>query len=187
MGTGGGLFVCRSARLNPGKFYIGVDANARLLEKVSEKVHRKARNGGLPNALFVQAAVENLPSELDSVAGEVRVHFPWGSLLRGVARADEAVLANLRRVCSAGALLEVVIGLNPHRDRSEMERLGLQPLSTDYIDSVLVPKYISAGFEIVARRTLAPSEWSELNTAWAKRLRADADRTVFYIRARAID
>jgi 16S rRNA (adenine(1408)-N(1))-methyltransferase len=51
MGTGDGLFVLRSARSNPNKFYIGVDANARPLEKASEKIYRKARKGGLPNAL----------------------------------------------------------------------------------------------------------------------------------------
>src|SRR5690349_6956896 len=97
------------------------------------------------------------------------------------------MLANLRRVCSPGAWLEVAIGLNPQRDRREMERLGLQPLSLDYIDSVLAPKYRNAGFEIVTKVVLAPPQLRELKTAWAKRLRADAKRTVFHIRARAID
>jgi 16S rRNA (adenine(1408)-N(1))-methyltransferase len=71
MGTGDGFFVYHSARRNPRKFYIGIDANPRPLEKVSEKVHRRAAKGGLPNVLFVQAAVEDLPLELDGVADEV--------------------------------------------------------------------------------------------------------------------
>jgi 16S rRNA (adenine(1408)-N(1))-methyltransferase len=36
----------------------------------------------------VQAAVEDLPEDLADVADEVHVHFPWGSLLRGVATGD---------------------------------------------------------------------------------------------------
>ena len=81
IGTGDGFFVSECARQNPRKFYIGIDANTRPLEKISEKIHRKPSKGGLPNVLFLQAAVEDLPSELDGVADEVHVHFPWGSLL----------------------------------------------------------------------------------------------------------
>jgi 16S rRNA (adenine(1408)-N(1))-methyltransferase len=110
LGTGDGLFVYQSARRNPRKFYIGVDPNARPLEKISEKIHRRPEKGGLPNALFVQAAAESLPAELDGAADEVHVHFPWGSLLRAVAIGDPAVLANLRRICAAEALLEIVVG-----------------------------------------------------------------------------
>lgn len=176
----------QSARRNPAKFYIGVDANARPLEKVSEKVHRKPAKGGLPNVLFVQSAVEDLPSELDGVADEVHVHFPWGSLLRAVAVGDIEVLQNLRRVCAPGALLEVVIGLDPERDRSEIERLGLRPLSDDYMDSVLAPLYRGAGFEIVERGTIPASEWPEFQTSWAKRLKGSANRSLVYVIARAV-
>ena len=43
--------------------------------------------------LFIQAAVEDLPPELDGVADEVHVHFPWGSLLRAVATGELDVRA----------------------------------------------------------------------------------------------
>ncbi len=125
IGTGDGLFVYQSARENPQKFYIGIDANTRPLEKVSEKVHRKPAKGGLPNVLFLQAAVEDLPEELNGVADEVHIHFPWGSLLQAVVGGDREVIQNVRRICSSGALLEVVIGLEPERDRTEIARLGL--------------------------------------------------------------
>jgi 16S rRNA (adenine(1408)-N(1))-methyltransferase len=185
VGTGDGLFVYECARRNPNKFYIGIDANPRPLEKVSEKIHRKPAKGGLPNVLFLQAAMEDLPSELDGVADEVHVHFPWGSLLRAVAAGDGAVLRNLRRVCSPGALLEVVIGLDPDRDRSEIERLGLRPISTAYVDSVLAPNYRDVGFEIVERGVIPASEWPRLQTSWAKRLRGNTSRPLVYIIARA--
>jgi 16S rRNA (adenine(1408)-N(1))-methyltransferase len=184
IGTGDGLFVYQSARQNPQKFYIGVDANPRPLEKVSEKVHRKPAKGGLANVLFIQAAVEDLPAELDGVADEVHVHFPWGSLLRAVAAGDEEVLRNLRRICSSSALLEVVIGLDPERDISELERLEIPSLSLEQIDSVLVPKYKSAGFEIFERGLIAPSEWPGLQTSWAKRLKGNKSRALIYLVAR---
>ena len=186
IGTGDGLFVYQSARLNPRKFYIGVDANPRPLEKVSEKIHRKPAKGGLTNVLFVQAAVEELPSELDGVADEVHVHFPWGALLRAVALGEPAVLRSLRRICASGALLEVVMGLEPERDRALIERLGLPPISLEYIDLELVPKYLEAGFEILERGVLPASEWGQLQTSWAKRLRGGGSRRpVFYIIGRA--
>lgn len=118
IGTGDGRFVYRCARQNPQKFYIGIDANPRPLKKASEKIHRKPAKGGLSNVLFVQSAVEDLPTELDGVADEVHVHFPWGSLLRAMATGDRVVLENLRRVCASGAWLEVIIGIDPERDRA---------------------------------------------------------------------
>jgi 16S rRNA (adenine(1408)-N(1))-methyltransferase len=186
IGTGDGLFVYQCAKQNPKKFYVGIDANPRPLEKISEKIHRKPSKGGLPNVLFIQASVEDLPSELDGVANEVHVHFPWGSLLGAVAAGERAVLVNLRRICSPEALLEVVIGLDPERDRSEIERLGLQSISIEYIDSILTPNYRSAGFEILERGMLSPSEWPKLQTSWAKRLKGSAGRSLLYIIAQAV-
>ena len=101
-GTGVGRFVYQSARRNPHKFYIGIDPNTRPLEKISEKIHRKPAKGGTPNVLFIQSAIEDLPAELDGVADEVHVHFPWGSLLRVVGMGDVEALRNLRRICADG-------------------------------------------------------------------------------------
>lgn len=185
IGTGDGLFVYQCARQNPKKFYIGIDANPRPLKKISEKIYRKPSKGGAPNVIFIQSAVEDLPSELNGIADVVHVHFPWGSLLGAVATGDRTVLDNLRRICSADALLEVVIGLDPERDRSETERLGLQPITIPYIDSTLVPHYRDAGFEIVERGLIPSAEWPALKTSWAKRLQGRATRSLIYIIARA--
>lgn len=185
IGTGDGHFVYQSARANPNKFYIGIDANPRPLEKVSEKIHRKPAKGGLRNVLFLQAAIEDLPSELDGLADEVHVHFPWGSLLGVVATGDESGLRNLRRICAADCLLEIVIGLDPERDASEIERLGLQRFSIEVFDEELEPRYRASGFEVLERGVLARSDWPRLRTSWAKRLRANKARTLIYIVARA--
>jgi len=186
IGTGDGRFVYQSARQNPKKFYIGIDPNVPPLAKISEKIYRKPSKGGAPNVLFVQAAVEDLPAELDGVADELHVHFPWGSLLRAVATGDVVVLQNLRRICSTGALLEVVTGLDPLRDKSEIERLGLGPLTFEYIDEILAPNYVAAGFEITERGIIPASEWPEFNTSWAKRLHQSEQRQITYLIGRAV-
>ena len=85
------------------------------------KATRKIAKGGLPNVLFVQAAVENLPEELNEVADEIHIHFPWGSLLRAVVGGDESVLQSLRRICAPDCFVEIVIGIHEERDKSEIE------------------------------------------------------------------
>jgi 16S rRNA (adenine(1408)-N(1))-methyltransferase len=185
IGTGDGLFVYQSARANPKKFYIGIDASPGQLEKISEKIHRRPAKGGAPNALFLQAAIEDLPSELDGVADEVHIHFPWGSLLRGIAVGDSITLKSLRRICSADAFLEIVFALDPVRDRAEIERLEVPALSTAYIDKVLSPHFRDAKFEIVERGEHAPEYWPEFHSSWAKRLKGSTNRPLIYIIARA--
>jgi 16S rRNA (adenine(1408)-N(1))-methyltransferase len=186
LGTGDGSFVYQSARRHPDQFYIGIDAQSSALEKVSEKIHRKPEKGGAANILFIQAAVEDLPSELDGVADEIHAHFPWGSLMRALALGDEAVLRNLRRACAPGAWLEVVIALDPERDRAEIERLGLSPLSIEFLETTLIPRYRAADFEVVEYGSLPPSEWPLLQTSWAKRLRGATARQLSFLIARAV-
>jgi 16S rRNA (adenine(1408)-N(1))-methyltransferase len=181
IGTGDGRFVYNSARTNPNKFYIGIDANAKPLEKISMKATRKPAKGGLPNVLFIQAAIENLPEELNAAADEIHIHFPWGSLLRAVASGDENVLASLRRVCAPECLLEIVIGIDDARDKSEIERLELPQISPEYLEDVLIPKYEAAGFAILEKGILNASEWSKLETSWARKLQGSADRKVTYL------
>ena len=181
IGTGDGRFVYNSARRNPNKFFIGIDANTKPLEKISMKATRKPAKGGLPNVLFIQAAIENLPEELNAAANEIHIHFPWGSLLRAVALGDENVLRGLRRVCAPECLLEIIIGIDKERDKSEIERLELPELSFDYLESILIPKYEASGFKILKKDALTSAEWSKLETSWARKLQGGLDRKVIYL------
>ncbi|MCI0697067.1 class I SAM-dependent methyltransferase [candidate division KSB1 bacterium] len=185
IGTGDGLFVSLSARQNPDKFFIGIDANASALVKLSEKIHRKPAKGGLANVLFVQAAVEDLPCELNGVASEVHVNFPWGSLLRTVAAGDCDSLSNLRRICAPEAELKIFMSFDPVRDRFEIERLELPSISEMFLKTVLVPRYQAAGFNVLESGVLSASEWPEFRTSWAQRLRDNDRRSFIYILARA--
>ena len=178
IGTGDGRFVSRSAARNTDKFFIGIDANVKPLEKPSMKATRNPAKGGLPNVLFVRAAIEDLPEEFDGVADEIHIHFPWGSLLAGVLRGDEHTLSCLRRMGAPDCVLEIISGVDPERDETEVERLGLPSVNADYLLRILVPAYRRAGFDPVEIRELTRKEWSEIETTWARRLRGD-DRQVY--------
>ena len=186
LGTGDGRFVSAAAKANPNKFFIGVDANAKPLEKPSMKATRKPAKGGLPNVLLVQAAVEELPEELNGSADEIHIHFPWGSLLRAVATADGSILTSLRRIAAPECLLEIVIGVDPTRDQTEIERLDLPELSSTYLTGFLTGRYESAGFTLVECGALDAHQWSKLETSWARRLQNSSSRKVVYLVLRAV-
>ena len=181
LGTGDGRFVSQAAKADPSRFYIGVDANVKPLEKPSIKATRKPAKGGLPNVMFVQAAAEDLPEEFDGVADEIHIHFPWGSLLGAVSTANPLVVSGLRRVAAPGCILEIVIGIDPVRDRSEIERLNIPDLTEGYIQNSLVPGYEQLGFRHVRHGVLAPAEWSRLTTSWARKLSGSDTREVRYL------
>lgn len=181
LGTGDGRFVSKSAQENPHRFYIGIDANAKPLEKISMKATRKPNKGGLPNVLFIQAAVENLPEELNGVADELHIHFPWGSLLRAVLTGDESVLQNLHCICASECLVEIITGIDEERDKSEVERLGIPALTADYLENVLIPKYKAAGFDVLEHGNLPSSDWSRLETSWARKLQGNTNRKCLYL------
>jgi len=178
--------VYQSARRNPTTFYIGLDANSRQLEKISEKTFRKPEKGGAANVLFIQAGVEDLPSELDGLANQIHINFPWGSLLRAIVLGDEAVLTNLRRICLPRARLEVVLSLDPKRDESEMKRLQIPLITEAYIDGELKRRFNQFGFQIVSSDKCEPATWPELSTSWGKKLRSGKERYLYRIDATAI-
>lgn len=187
IGTGDGRFVYRSAREFPSRFYIGIDAATEAVEKLAEKIQRKPSKGGLSNLMFVKAAVEDLPEELDNTADEVHIHFPWGSLLKAIASGDENVLRGVRRICRADALLEVIVGIDKVRDQTEIARLQLPDISEKFIREELTVRLADAGFHVTECGEVAPADWSKLCTSWARKLQTGGDRKVFYLIAQATE
>jgi 16S rRNA (adenine(1408)-N(1))-methyltransferase len=53
--------VLATAAAQPDRLVIGVDANAAAMATASRRAAASPRGGGLPNALFVVAAIEGLP------------------------------------------------------------------------------------------------------------------------------
>jgi 16S rRNA (adenine(1408)-N(1))-methyltransferase len=114
----------------------------------------RARREHVVNALFVVAAIEAMPPELTGIAERLTVLFPWGSLLRGVARGEGPVLATLARVATPGATLDVVI------NQSAAERTPVEP-------AAMMGAYESTGFRIERLESVTPVPFI---TSWAKRV-----------------
>ena len=175
------MYLYHTARNHPENFYLGVDCNARPLEKISERIFRKPDKGGASNLLYLLSSVESLPEELNGISNEILILFPWGSLLRSVACGQTEVLQGLKSISAASASLKIVIGFDPQTDKNELQRLGIPPLSLEYIHQTLVPLYQNAGFKLQTAELLTEQDWEKLKTSWAQRLRQNPARSVFQL------
>ena len=167
LGTGDGRFVLHTAARDPSVLVIDIDADAASMVEGSWKAARS----GLPNALFVVAAAEDLPRELDGLADDVRIHFPWGSLLRGIVTADAAVVDPVARLCAPGASVTALL--------SVVER--------DHVASSFDGSMVSTGFRrhglvLVDAREASATEIAAARSSWAKRLGAGSRRPVTLLR-----
>jgi methylase of polypeptide subunit release factors len=129
--------------------------------------------------------IESRSSSLSPLIGEgivIDIGTGDGHFVYQSARANPN---NRRRICAPDGILEIISGLDPERDASEIQRLGLQRFSIEVFDQELGPRYRASGFEILERGVLAQSDWPRLRTSWAKRLRNNEARTLVYIVARA--
>jgi 16S rRNA (adenine(1408)-N(1))-methyltransferase len=180
LGTGDGRLPYALARADPGRLFVGIDANADGLREVSGRAAR-ARLG---NLLYVRAPVEDLPPELAGVADCLTVVLPWGSLLAAVARPVVSVLRGIRGLCRPGARLSVLLSVSA-RDRSEAARLGLPALDEAHLRGALAAGYEAAGFAVGAVRLLDREALAGWPSTWARRLAQGRPRPVFRIDARA--
>jgi 16S rRNA (adenine(1408)-N(1))-methyltransferase len=131
---------------------------------------RKAagRKAAPPNAVFVWAAVEQLPGELADV-DEVHALMPWGSLLRAFVTPDEAVLAGLAGRCRPGA--RFLVTLNLHAWRPPVPEVGgtAEPTPESVVQT-LAPAYARAGWQLESADYLDAAQLAALGTSWTKRL-----------------
>jgi 16S rRNA (adenine(1408)-N(1))-methyltransferase len=170
--------VLASAAAQPGRLVVGVDANAAAMATASRRAAARPRRGGLPNALFVLAAAEALPCELDGVADLVTVHFPWGSLLRGLLGAEPAIMTGLSRVMCRGATLSVLLS-STARDRAA----GVGPIGAATLQALAGP-YGRYGLTVTEVRPADPSDVAAAHSSWGKRLGAAVQRPAWVLRAK---
>jgi 16S rRNA (adenine(1408)-N(1))-methyltransferase len=159
------------ARDDPDRLVIGLDADASSMRTSARRAAR--REGGLPNAAFVVAAIESVPADLRGVADRVTVYFPWGSLLRGLLSVEGAVIPNLSALCASGAELVVLWSI------AERDLATLGPVPTLPDESRLA----ATGLEIRELRPATTAEVAATHSSWAKRLHAGVDRPVTLLRA----
>jgi 16S rRNA (adenine(1408)-N(1))-methyltransferase len=152
---------------------IGVDADATSMRAASARVAR--RKTAIPNALFVVAAVESLPTEIHAVADRITINFPWGSLLRGVVEGSSDVLGPIARAAVSGAEVSLLFSIEPR----DVTSAGVRPP----IEGELSDRWTAGGFDVVDLRPAWTEEIAATGSSWAKRLRASSDRSVVLLRA----
>ena len=157
VGAGDGGYVVYRARTEPNTFAIAIDASRDALASGAWR----AKHAGLMNAAFLIEGVERLPSELVGVANEVTIHFPWGSLLRGVLMADPVVLCPVAGVLKQEGTLHLLA--------SSTARDGHADLSPDWMRRI-AGRYAECGLELDEARPAGRSDIVASRSAWAKRL-----------------
>jgi 16S rRNA (adenine(1408)-N(1))-methyltransferase len=172
LGTGDGRSVLAAAAAQPDRLVVGVDANAAAMATASRRVAARPSRGGLPNALFVVAAAEALPADL------VTVHFPWGSLLRGLLGAEEATMTGLTRVLRPGATLQLLVS-STVRDRGA----GVTPIQPATLHA-LAESYATWGLAVTKPRPASVADVAAAYSSWGKRLGAGTRRPAWLLRAR---
>lgn len=163
------------ARSEPKTLAIGVDADASRMVEASRRALAPPTRGGVANALFVVAAIERLPPELDTVADHVTIHFPWGSLLSGLIAGDERVVGGLAGIARLGARIRLLLSV------LERDRLRVVSGHDDRSFESLDPAYGRHGLRLMDVRPATREEIDASRSSWAKRLNAGRTRPVLLV------
>ena len=166
LGTGDGRFVAHLAQQHPADLVIGVDACREQLRDVS----RRAPG----NALFVIANALALPRELDALAAQLWINFPWGSLLRSLLDGDPALLTGLERIARPGATLTV---------RLNGGALAEAGTTFEHGGSEAQRSLRAVGIRVGALEQLDVAALRALPSSWAKRLAFGRDPRAIQLRA----
>jgi 16S rRNA (adenine(1408)-N(1))-methyltransferase len=170
--------VLKTVASCPDHLVVGIDANAASMVDASRRAGRSPKRGGLPNALFVVSVAESLPSELDEFADAVTVHFPWGSLLRGLLVAESDMLSSIARVMQRGAALSVLLSVTEHDRITGFDGFDEQTIA------VLAPAYAANGLRLEECHPATAEEIARSHSSWAKRLDAGHSRLVWRLQFR---
>jgi 16S rRNA (adenine(1408)-N(1))-methyltransferase len=183
LGAGDGRYVYESARAEHARLYVGVDPDAGALQEYAFRASRKPARGGVDNARFVVASIEQMPPELEGIAAVVRVNFPWGGLLRALLEPEAEALAALARLAPGGRF-EIVFSYDPQHDTGAFAGEPLPALDEAYIQDHLVDAYGAAGLEVTEQRRLTQDEALELPSTWGRRLLHARPREVYWLAGR---
>lgn len=186
LGCGDGKETYKQASIHTKNFYIGIDANFAGLEEISHKSDRKPAKGGLENIIFIHSAAEQLPDELNEIADEVQVNFPWGSLLKGVILAEDDFMNNITKVSKDRAVLEIITTYDDKFEERFRKDSNLPELTFEYINKNLRNNYRKFGITIEKIQELNEEEKQQIQSSWGKQILSKRSRKVFYIKCRVI-
>lgn len=174
LGCGDGSFARRFAIGNPDWLAVGVDADRDALGEAARASERRPERGGAPNALWIAANTESLPSELDGSADRLAIHFPWAGLLEMILQRPDDFAALAGRLCAPDAALSLVFNAaetpqNPALAPGEVQAAVTAPLAVH-------------GFAVERCDWLDPADAPP--TRWAGRLVKGSGRGMIAVDAR---
>lgn len=170
VGAGDGSWAYRHAAAHPDEFVIALDPVAENMREWSAKAAKKPGKGGLGNATFAVGSVEQPPAELHTIADEITVTLPWGSLMRGLILGDDVVLAGLASFAKDAASIHIVLNTRIYDDPVPLEARDLPDLTPAYVQGTLAPVFARHGLEIGDAREMQADEVAAIGTTWGKRL-----------------
>ena len=142
----------------------------------SLRAARPTGKGGLPNALFVVAAAERPPQELCTLAAEVTILFPWGSLLGGALALDDGLeaAAGIAGLVAPGGLVKSLVSIDPR------DRLAIPALTTA-CRAGLTARWACHGLTLTRFEPAEPDEIDASGSSWGRRLAARRERRVWHL------
>jgi hypothetical protein len=153
LGTGDGRFIRCMAMQHRDRFFIGVDACRENLRANSQKE--------LPNGLFVIASAQALPQELNGLASQININFPWGSLLESLLRAEAPSIGGLASIARSRA------GMDIHLNAEALKAAGWAlEAGADRIQRTLN----EAGWSTTSHSSMDTQTLRAFPSTWARRL-----------------
>ena len=169
LGTGDGAWPRRFAREHDNILAIGIDSDRDALREAAKLAERKPPRGGAPNALYVAAGAESLPSELQGAADWITIYFPWSALLRMILSGDGQIGQIINTLAAPRSRLSLVLNAEAAPD-------GFDRPSPQTARKSLKSPLDAAGFRITR------SEWLDANgappTTWSGRLVKGSNRSM---------
>jgi hypothetical protein len=155
------------ARARADTLAIGLDASSDALAYAARRAVRER----LPNLVLLREPLESLG--LESIADEVTIHFPWGSLLSGALAEDESVFAAICRLPRPGGVLTLMLSLTAHDGRAPLDAGDLARIGR---------AYRSGGLALVDHRAVTRGDVEAARSSWGKRLAIGGRRSGLLLR-----
>ena len=153
LGTGDGRYVRCRAEQHQNWFFIGIDA---CRENLRHNSRRK-----LPNALFIIANAQALPTELNGLASQVTINFPWGSLLESLLSNEDSLVSRLPTIARPCAAMDICLNAEALATAGCSLESG-----ADQIERIMNAE----GWKTKSRSWMDAHLLRSFPTTWAKRL-----------------
>ena len=157
------------ARARTDTFVIGIDSATDALAYATRRIGRDRT----PNVALIVGSVEAVARDLAGMADEVRVHFPWGSLLRGVIGEDDEVLDGVAALPRVGGSVTAIVSI------VRRDGVALEPIDAARVAA----RWLSRGLTVDKLRPLTKADVNDAASTWGKKLGAGTVRSGLYLRA----